>query len=101
MHSAVALSTTWIWASSPRPASLAATVKVLPETDADVAAGMKCGLPAQAGGVATRNAKNDAATAISIRRMSPPGLMSRRVSKSESDSFLLATSLAPCENRCT
>ena len=47
MHSAVPDSTATIWASSPRPASLAWTVTVLPET-VNVGAPTKCGLPAHA-----------------------------------------------------
>jgi hypothetical protein len=50
MHSAVALSSTWICASSPSPASLPLTVKVLPSRLIANSLLMKCGLPASATG---------------------------------------------------
>lgn len=50
MHSAVALSTTCTWDSSPSPASLPETVRVLPDRETLVAVLMKCGLPAHATG---------------------------------------------------
>src|SRR5262245_31998093 len=46
MHSASALRTTWICASSPRPASLPDTVRVFPDALAVISLLMKCGEPA-------------------------------------------------------
>src|SRR5712691_846056 len=53
MQSAVALSTTCTWASSPSPASLPETVRVLSDRVTVVADLMKCVLPAHAAGTAT------------------------------------------------
>src|SRR5689334_12577534 len=73
MHRAVALRTTWIWASSPRPASLPVTVSVLPDADAWRLVSMKCGLPAHALGMAMTNAAHMPPRTISSdRRMTPP-----------------------------
>src|SRR6266516_5944561 len=52
MHEAVALRTTWIWDSSPRPASLPVTVIDVPDLVTVNALEMKCGLPASAAGTA-------------------------------------------------
>jgi len=50
MHSAVAVRTTWICSSSPSPASLPDTVRVVPSDEIEKALFTKCGLPANAGG---------------------------------------------------
>src|SRR5215475_1573255 len=62
-HSAVASSTTWTWSSSPRPASLPETLSVLPDAEALSEVWMKCGLPAQALGIATPSTNNADMTA--------------------------------------
>src|SRR5919199_2692723 len=52
MHSAVAVTTTWICSSSPRPASLPSTIRVLPDW-LMVTLCTGCGLPAHAVGTAS------------------------------------------------
>jgi hypothetical protein len=49
IHSAVALTTTWTCASSPSPASLPDTVRLLSVRYAVIELATKCGLPAHAG----------------------------------------------------
>lgn len=72
MQSAVPESTATICSSSPRPASFAWTVRVLPET-VTVGAPTKCGLPAQAAGTASAISASARSAASTNRRVrSPP-----------------------------
>jgi hypothetical protein len=66
MHSAVALTTTVIWSSSPSPASLPSTVRVLPLVV--WLHSTKCGLPAQAPVAARKLTKAMPARIDKIRR---------------------------------
>ena len=55
-----------------QPASLPETVSVLPDAEALSVFCTKCGLPAQALGIATPNTNNADIAAISIRRIVSP-----------------------------
>src|SRR5215469_11863825 len=74
MHEAVPESTATIWASPPRPASFAWTVRVFPET-VTVGELTKCGLPADAGSARASVANSvlrSAPVIVRSRRMTPP-----------------------------
>src|SRR5262245_47492284 len=72
MHRAVALSTTWICASSPRPASLPETDSVSALREIVNALTMKCADPALAAGTAMNDRKKPAIASTSRRRIRAP-----------------------------
>src|SRR5574341_1885556 len=81
MHSAVALTTMWTWASSPRPASLPETVRLSPVRVAVTVLLTKCGLPANAGVVMTAIMASASTATRMKRRINVPflGICSDRV----------------------
>src|SRR6266508_618973 len=68
---ASAVMTMWTCASSPSPASLQETVKVLPDS-VTVQSPTACGFPASAAGTASAAVPSRAAIGINNRRMKPP-----------------------------